>query len=93
MDPGGLALGAALVILIHRKHRSRETLQNHRNDPTPDLVVTSDPTSEGVYEEIPDQGDVLRWESGGAAVYHPAYAPPHGNHPYANVDEPWSMER
>ena len=91
--PVGLALGAALVILIHRKHRSRETLQNHRNDPTPDLVVTSDPTSEGVYEEITDQGDVLRWESGGAAVYHPAYAPPHGNHPYANVDEPWSMER
>ncbi|XP_030206862.1 uncharacterized protein LOC115540033 [Gadus morhua] len=76
--PVGLALGAALVILIHRKHRSRETLQNHRNDPTPDLVVTSDPTSEGVYEEIPDQGDVLRRESGGAAVYHLAYAPPHG---------------
>ena len=91
--PVGLALGAALVILIHRKHRSRETLQNHRNDPTPDLVVTSDPTSEGVYEEIPDQGDVLRRESGGAAVYHLAYAPPHGNHPYANVDEQWSMER
>ena len=91
--PAALALGAALVILIHRKHRSRETLQNHRNDPTPDLVVTSDPTSEGVYEEIPDQGDVLRRESGGGNVYHPAYAPPHGNHPYANVDEPWSMER
>ncbi|XP_030206877.1 uncharacterized protein LOC115540039 isoform X2 [Gadus morhua] len=74
-----LALGAAaLVFLIQRKHRSRETLQNHRNDPTPDLVVTSDPTSEGVYDEIPDQGDVLRRESGGAAVHYLAYAPPHG---------------
>ena len=55
----GVAVGAALVILIHRKHRSRETLQNHRNDPTPDLVVTSDPTSDGVYDEVPDQDDVL----------------------------------
>ncbi|XP_059903988.1 uncharacterized protein LOC132454557 isoform X1 [Gadus macrocephalus] len=76
--PVGLALGAALVILIHRKHRSRKTLQNHRSDPTPDPVVTSDPTSDGVYEEIPDRGDVLRRESGGAAVYQLAYSPPHG---------------
>ena len=89
----GVAVGVARVILIHRKHRFRKTLRNHRIDPTPDPVMTSDPTSDGLYEEIPDQGDVLRWESGGAAVYHPAYAPPHGNHPYANVDEPWSMER
>ncbi|XP_059903984.1 uncharacterized protein LOC132454556 isoform X1 [Gadus macrocephalus] len=74
----GVALGAALVLLIHRKHCSRKTLQNHRSDPTPDPVVTSDPTSDGVYEEIPDQGDVLRRESGGAGVNQLAYAPPHG---------------
>ncbi|CAL8355076.1 unnamed protein product [Boreogadus saida] len=86
----GLALGVALVLLIHRKHRSRKTLQNHRSDPTPDPVATSDPTSDGLYEEIPDQGDVLRRESGGGNVYQLAYAPPHGNQLYATVDKPRS---
>jgi hypothetical protein len=89
----GLALGAALVLLIHRKHRFRKTLQNHRSDPTPDPVMTSDPTSDGLYEEIPDQGDVLRRESGGAAVYQLAYAPPHGNQLYATVDKPRSARK
>ena len=86
----GLALGAALVLLIHRKHRFRKTLQNHRNDPTPDPVMTSDPTSDGLYEEIPDQGDVLRRESEGGNVYQLAYAPPHGNQLYATVNKPRS---
>ncbi|XP_030206870.1 uncharacterized protein LOC115540037 isoform X2 [Gadus morhua] len=86
----GLALGAALVLLIHRKHRFRKTLQNHRSDPTPDPVMTSDPTSDGLYEEIPDQGDVLRRESGGGNVYQLAYAPPHGNQLYATVNKPRS---
>ena len=86
----GVAVGVALVILIHRKHRFRKTLQKHSNDPTPDPVMTSDPTSDGLYEEIPDQGDVLRRESGGGNVYQLAYAPPHGNQLYATVDKPRS---
>ena len=86
----GLALGAALVLLIHRKHRFRKTLRNHRIDPTPDPVMTSDPTSDGLYEEIPDQGDVLRRESEGGNVYQLAYAPPHGNQLYATVNKPRS---
>ncbi|CAL8389807.1 unnamed protein product [Arctogadus glacialis] len=86
----GVALGTALVLLIHRKHRFRKTLQNHRSDPTPDPVTTSDPTSDGLYEEIPDQGDFLRRESGGGNVYQLAYAPPHGNQLYATVDKPRS---
>ncbi|XP_059903987.1 uncharacterized protein LOC132454556 isoform X3 [Gadus macrocephalus] len=86
----GVALGAALLLLIHRKHRFRKTLQNHRSDPTPDPVMTSDPTSDGLYEEIPDQGDVLRRESSGGNVYQLAYAPPHGNQLYATVNKPRS---
>ncbi|XP_030206882.1 uncharacterized protein LOC115540042 isoform X1 [Gadus morhua] len=55
----GVVLGATLVLLIQRKNRSTTTLQNHRSDPTPDPVVTSAPTSDGVYDEVPDQDDVL----------------------------------
>ena len=46
----GVALEATLVLLNQRKNRSRKTLRNHRSDPTPDPVVTSDPTSDGVYD-------------------------------------------
>ena len=86
----GVALEATLVLLNQRKNRSRKTLRNHRSDPTPDPVVTSDPTSDGVYDEVPDQGDVLRRESEGGNVYQLAYAPPHGNQLYAAVDKPRS---
>ena len=87
----GVALGVALVLLIQRMHRSRKSLQNRSNPPpTPARVVTSDPTSDRVYEEIPDQGDVLRREPGGENVYQLAHAPPRGNQLYATVCKPRS---